>query len=152
MIGDIESSLMTRRIHKGDTYLLCEFEPKSIKDALENEDWIQAMNKDIDQIEMNSTWNLVPSHKDKNVIGTKWVFRNKLNENGEVTRNKERQVCKGYAQEEGFDYRLYYKRSDRFVLKVFTHSDWAGNIDDRKITSGGAFFLEKRLVSWTKKK
>jgi vacuolar-type H+-ATPase catalytic subunit A/Vma1 len=38
------------------------------------------------------------------VIGTKWVFRNKLDENGEVTRNKARLVYKGYAQEEGIDY------------------------------------------------
>ena len=38
------------------------------------------------------------------MIGTKWVFRNKLDENGEITRNKARLVCKGYAQEEGIDY------------------------------------------------
>ena len=42
--------------------------------------------------------------KDKNVIGTKWVFRNKLDENGEITRNKARLVYKVYAQEEGIDY------------------------------------------------
>ena len=30
------------------------------------------------------------------------------------------------------DYGLHYKRSERFDLKVFTGSDWAGNIDDRK--------------------
>lgn len=40
----------------------------------------------------------------KNVIGTKQVFRNKLNEEGEVVRNKARLACKGYAQEEGEDY------------------------------------------------
>ena len=40
----------------------------------------------------------------KNVISTKWVFRNKLDENGEVTRNKERLVYKGYAHKEGIDY------------------------------------------------
>ena len=50
------------------------------------------------------------------------------------------------------DYGLYYKRSDRFKLKVFTDSDWEGNIDARKITNGGSFFLGKRLVSWTNKK
>ena len=33
-----------------------------------------------------------------------WVFRNKLDENGEVTRNKERLVWKGYAQVEGIEY------------------------------------------------
>ena len=37
-------------------------------------------------------------------------------------------------------------------LKVFSDADWVGNIDDRKSTSGGAFFLCKRLVSWTSKK
>ena len=47
---------------------------------------------------------MVPRPEDKNVIGTKWVFRNKLDEKGEVTRNKARPVCKGYAQEEGIDY------------------------------------------------
>ena len=38
------------------------------------------------------------------MIGTKWAFRNKLDENDEVTRNKARLVYKGYAQEEGIDY------------------------------------------------
>ena len=38
------------------------------------------------------------------MIGTKWVFRNKLNEDGKVSRNKARLVCKGYSQEEGIDY------------------------------------------------
>lgn len=42
--------------------------------------------------------------KTKNVIGRKWVFRNKLNENGEITRKKDWLVCKGYAQEEDVDY------------------------------------------------
>ena len=59
------------------------------------------MKEEIDQIEKNKTWTLVSKQKDKNVIGTKWVYRNKLNENGEVTMNKARLVCKGCAQEEG---------------------------------------------------
>ena len=61
-------------------------------------------NEEIDQIERNKTWTLVPRPKDKNVIGTKWVFINKLNEDGEASRNKERLVCKGYSEEEDIDY------------------------------------------------
>jgi hypothetical protein len=38
------------------------------------------------------------------VIGTKWIFRNKLDENVQITRNKARLVCKGYAQIEGIDF------------------------------------------------
>jgi hypothetical protein len=56
------------------------------------------MDEELDQIEKNDTWELVPRQKNKNVIGTKWVFRNKLNEDGKVIRNKARLVCKGYAQ------------------------------------------------------
>jgi hypothetical protein len=38
------------------------------------------------------------------VIQIKWVFINNLNEDGHVTRNEERLVCKGYAQVEGIDF------------------------------------------------
>jgi hypothetical protein len=62
------------------------------------------MNEELDQIEKNDTWELVPRPKNKNVINTKWVFRNELNEDGQVTRNKARLVCKGYAQIEGIDF------------------------------------------------
>jgi hypothetical protein len=47
---------------------------------------------------------LFPILKNKNVIGTKWVFQNKLNEDGHVTKNKERLFCKGYTQIEGIDF------------------------------------------------
>ena len=83
---------------KNDTCLLCEFEPRIVKDALENEDWIKSMNEEIDQIEKKKKGNLLPRPKDKNVIGTKWVFNNKLNKKGEVTQNKVRLVCKGVAK------------------------------------------------------
>ncbi|GJX66419.1 copia protein [Tanacetum coccineum] len=42
--------------------------------------------------------------KDGKVIGTKWVFRNKLDENSIVSRNKARLVAQGYNQQEGIDY------------------------------------------------
>ena len=62
------------------------------------------MEEELSQIEKNETWELVPRPMEINVIGTKWVFRNKLNEDGHVTRNKARLVCKGYAQVEGINF------------------------------------------------
>jgi hypothetical protein len=62
------------------------------------------MNEESEQIEKNDTWELVPRPKDKNLIGTKWVYMNKLNKDGQVTRNKARLVCKGYAQVERVDF------------------------------------------------
>ena len=66
------------------------------------------MEEELSQIKKNDTWELVPRLNDKNVIGTKWVFRNKLDENGQVTRNKMKLVCKGYAQIEGIDFEETY--------------------------------------------
>jgi hypothetical protein len=63
------------------------------------------MDEELDQIEKIDTWELVPRPKNKNVIDTKWVFRNKLNEDGQVTRNKAILLCKGYAQIEGIDFK-----------------------------------------------
>ena len=79
-------------------------EPKIVTNALEDGNWYKAMEEEIQQIEKNNTWSLVPRLEEKNLIGTKWVFRNKLDEKCEVTRNKARLVCKGYTQEEGIDY------------------------------------------------
>ena len=50
------------------------------------------MKEELIQIENNETWELVPRPINKNVIGAKWVFRNKLDEASKVTRNKDRLV------------------------------------------------------------
>ena len=50
------------------------------------------------------------------------------------------------------EYGLYYKKNEKFDLRAYTDDDWYGNINDIKSSSGGAFFLGKRLVTWTSKK
>ena len=89
IIGDKSDGTMTRNKFKS-TCFLAEFEPRLVKDALDNESWIETMNEEIEHIERNKAWPLVPRPNNKNVIGTKWVFRNKINEDGEVSRNKAR--------------------------------------------------------------
>jgi hypothetical protein len=95
-------------------------EPTKIYEVSQHDDWIRAMNEDLDQIEKNNTWELVPRPEDKNVIGSKWVFKNKMNEKGQVVRNKARLVCKGYAQVEGQDFDENFAPMARLeAIKIF---------------------------------
>ncbi|GJX33016.1 copia protein [Tanacetum coccineum] len=62
------------------------------------------MQEELNQFIANDIWELVPQPRNMTIIGTKWVFRNKLDENGIVSRNKARLVAQGYNQQEGIDY------------------------------------------------
>jgi transposase InsO family protein len=108
IIGNKDAGVETRRKicspEQTHLALLSTIEPNCFEEANKDEFWNKAMDEELDQIEKNDTWELVPRPKNKNVINTKWVFRNKLNEDGQVTRNKSRLVCKGYAQIEGIDF------------------------------------------------
>lgn len=79
-------------------------EPKNINEALEDADWIVAMQEELNQFEISKVWHLVPRPEGKTVIGTRWLFRNKLDYQGNITRNKLRLVVQGYNQEEDIDY------------------------------------------------
>jgi hypothetical protein len=48
-------------------------EPKNFNEASKEVNWLQLMNEELDQIEKNDTWELVPSPANKNEIGSKWV-------------------------------------------------------------------------------
>jgi len=84
--------------------LLSVIEPTTVDEALSDDGGILAMQEELNQFQRNDVWDLVPKPLQKNIIGTKWVFRNKLNEQGEVTRNKARLVAQGYSQQEDIDY------------------------------------------------
>ncbi|GJZ15709.1 retrovirus-related pol polyprotein from transposon TNT 1-94 [Tanacetum coccineum] len=66
--------------------------------------WIIAMQEELNQFIANDVWELVSQPRNMTIIGTKWVFRNKLDENGVVSRNKARLVAQGYNQQEGINY------------------------------------------------
>nr|GEW12700.1 putative reverse transcriptase domain-containing protein [Tanacetum cinerariifolium] len=69
-----------------------------------DESWIVAMQEELNQFIANDVWELVLQPWNMTIIGTKWVFRNKLYENGVVSRNKARLVAQGYNQQDGIDY------------------------------------------------
>jgi hypothetical protein len=78
-------------------------EPYRVENALRDLDWVLAMQEELNNFTRNDVWHLVP-RRNQNVVGTKWVFRNKQDEHGVVTRNKVRLVAKGYSQVEGLDF------------------------------------------------
>ena len=65
------------------------------------------MQEELTNFKRNQVWTLVERPK-SNVIGTKWVFRNKQDENGMVTRNKARLVAQGFTQVESLDFEEIY--------------------------------------------
>ncbi|KAK0607836.1 hypothetical protein LWI29_021318 [Acer saccharum] len=107
IIGDLNEGVRTRNQIANQIFYACytsQIEPKNINEAIVDEYWVGAMQDELNQFERNEVWSLVPRPKDINVIGTKWVFRNKTDESGKIVRNKAILVAQGYTQVEGVDF------------------------------------------------
>jgi hypothetical protein len=99
ILGDIHKGVTTtsRVAHFCEHYSFVSFiEPYRIEHALRDPDWVVAMKDELNNFTRNEVCHLVP-RPNQNVVGTKWVFRNKQDEHGVVTRNKARLVAKGYS-------------------------------------------------------
>jgi hypothetical protein len=75
---------------------MSSIEPYRLEDALRDPDWVVAMQEEPNNFTRNDVWHLVP-RPNQNVVGTKWGFHNKQDEDGVVTRNKAQLVAKGYS-------------------------------------------------------
>ncbi|KAJ0483795.1 putative RNA-directed DNA polymerase [Helianthus annuus] len=104
-------------------------EPTSFTVANKSPEWRQAMNDEFSALVKNGTWSLVPYVKDTNVIDSKWVYRLKKDENGNVTRHKARLVAKGYRQQPGIDYQETFSpvikaTTIRVLLSLAVMNQW----------------------------
>src|SRR6266498_2283622 len=86
------------------------------------------MEEELNNFTRNEVWSLVERPK-QSVIGTKWVFRNKQDENGVVTRNKARLVAQGFTQIESLDFGETYTpvarlESIRILIAFATHHNF----------------------------
>ncbi|GJR10264.1 retrovirus-related pol polyprotein from transposon TNT 1-94 [Tanacetum coccineum] len=79
-------------------------EPNNVNEALKDESWIVDVQEELNQFVETDVLELVPQPKTMIIIGAKWVFRNKLDENVFVSRNKARLVAQGYNQQDDIDY------------------------------------------------
>ena len=76
---------------------MSSIEPKKIDEALLDVDWVNAMPEELNNFTRNQVWELVERPKDHNMIGIKWVFCNKQDQDGIVVRNKPRLVAQSYT-------------------------------------------------------
>ncbi|KAI0508036.1 hypothetical protein KFK09_014170 [Dendrobium nobile] len=136
ILGDPSSGVKTRhglRKEVNHSAFISMTEPTTINQALTDDFWILAMQEELNQFVRNDVWELVKRPKGQSVVGTKWVFKNKVNDSGVVVRNKARLVAKGYNQIEGIDFeetfapvarleairapRAWYERLSTFLLE-----------------------------------
>jgi hypothetical protein len=106
ILGDISKGVTTRSrlANFCEHYsFVSSIKPFRVEEALQDPDWVLAMQEELNNFKRNEVWTLVPRLK-QNIVGTKWVFHNKQDEHGVVTRNKARLVAKGYAQVAGLDF------------------------------------------------
>ncbi|GKE58561.1 putative ribonuclease H-like domain-containing protein, partial [Tanacetum coccineum] len=66
------------------------WEPKKVIQTLEDPSWIEAMQEELLQFELQKVWTLVDLPNGKRAIGTTWVFKNKKDKRGIIVRNKAR--------------------------------------------------------------
>ena len=92
-----------------------EQEPTSFKDAVGRPEWDGAMDEEMNALDNNGTWELVPLPQGKKAIGCKWVYKIKQNADGSISRHKARLVAKGYAQTYGIDFEETFSPVARMV-------------------------------------
>jgi hypothetical protein len=100
--------------------------PIIVREAVDSEDgklWTKAMVEEMIPLDKNEAWDLVDLSTGRNPMGSKWVFKNKLNAKGKVEKYKARLVAKGYSQVEGIDFGEIFSpvvklTSIRFMLSV----------------------------------
>ncbi|GJU07778.1 putative ribonuclease H-like domain-containing protein, partial [Tanacetum coccineum] len=103
-VYDQQRNNHTNYLHCLFACFLSQLEPSSVSQALNDSNWVEAMQEETQQFINQKVWKLVPLPEGKIAIGTKWILKNKRDARGIVVRNKARLVAKGHRQEEGIDY------------------------------------------------
>jgi hypothetical protein len=117
-------------------------DPRTVREAVDSEDgnlWKRAMEEEMASLDKNEAWDLVELPTGRNPIGSKWVFKKKLNAEGKVEKYKARLVAKGYSQVEGIDFGKIFSHvakltSIRLMLSVAAAFDFEIEQMDVKTT------------------
>eukprot|EP00252_Welwitschia_mirabilis_P001036 TRINITY_DN11012_c0_g2_i1.p1 TRINITY_DN11012_c0_g2~~TRINITY_DN11012_c0_g2_i1.p1 ORF type:complete len:300 (+),score=34.99 TRINITY_DN11012_c0_g2_i1:1778-2677(+) len=96
---------------------------------MEKQEWLDAMEDELQPIHRNQTWELCDLPKGKSAIGLKWIFKTKFLVDGSIQKHKGRLVVKGYAQQQGIDYEETFAPVARFetirvMLALAAQREW----------------------------
>jgi transposase InsO family protein len=88
---------------------------QEVHDRRDKEKWLEAMKNEYSSLIENKTWELCELPAGKKLIDTKWVFKTKRDNDGNVIRFKARMVAKGFIQKFGVDYEETYSPVVRYT-------------------------------------
>jgi Reverse transcriptase (RNA-dependent DNA polymerase) len=127
----------TRSIHDlyeatSELYLVCllaQGDNISFEGAIKDDKWRAAMDDEIRAIEKNDTWELTSLLRGHKAISVKWVYKKKMNHQGEVEKYKAILVVKGYKQQAGVDYEEVFApvarmETIRLLIALEAQSKW----------------------------
>ncbi|GJT64366.1 retrovirus-related pol polyprotein from transposon TNT 1-94 [Tanacetum coccineum] len=125
------------------------FEPQTFKEAMKDENWRSAMQKEIQALENNGTWIVTTLPVGKKAIGSKWVYKIKYHSDGSIERYKARLVILGNNQVEGLDYNETFAPVAKMVtVRTFLAVASAKNWDLHQMDVHNAFLhgdLEEKV-------
>jgi hypothetical protein len=111
IISDMNERTTRSRVRNNSCFahaaFVATFEPKDIGRALSDHNWVNLTHEELENFERNQVSELVDPPPECKTTGTKWVWKNKDGEKGEVVRNKSRLVAQGFSQKEG----IYYEET-----------------------------------------
>ncbi|KAM0050261.1 putative RNA-directed DNA polymerase [Helianthus debilis subsp. tardiflorus] len=140
IIGNVQSGIQTRNMlrnnnnaglytairesgQQNDWSFACyvsQEEPRTWKEALKDNSWVEAMQEELQQFQKLGVWKLVEKPPGYKKIGTRWVFKCKKDDRGVVIRNKAHLVVQGFRQIEGIDYNEVYAPVARLeAIRIF---------------------------------
>ncbi|GJT33546.1 retrovirus-related pol polyprotein from transposon TNT 1-94 [Tanacetum coccineum] len=109
--------------------VLSKVEPKNVKTAMDEACWFEFMQEEIYEFDRLQVWELVPKPDCVMIIALKWIYKVKLDDYGDVLKNKAQLVAKGYRQEEGIDFEESFAPVARIeAIRIFITNDASKNM------------------------
>jgi hypothetical protein len=109
--------------------MMATCEPKTLHEALCDNNWKSAMDEEFSAQVKNETWHSVPAHHAQNLIDCRWVYKVKEGVDGSIDRYKVRLVAKGFKQRYDIDYEYTFSlvvkmATIRTIISIVVSRNW----------------------------